>query len=156
MERISSSCRTKKQLRHTGTQRKDEKLDFGTRSQPSSLVPTLVILPSMSRVPRAPFTETESPPSLDRRKDSRPPAVKLYLGRCPRLSTVTLTAQPAMSRFPIAPFAACEPLERFRPQATECSRCQRRVNHAIEKMLERDQPASAVPNRFLGVGCAVS
>jgi len=27
--------------------------------------------------------------SLGRRKDSRPPAVKLYLGRCPRLSTVT-------------------------------------------------------------------
>src|SRR6266536_5726579 len=43
----------------------------------------------MSRVPRTPFTETKSSASLDQRKDSRPPTVKLYLGRCPRLSTVT-------------------------------------------------------------------
>jgi hypothetical protein len=35
-------------------------LGFETRSQPSSLAPTLVTLPSMSRVPRAPFTKTES------------------------------------------------------------------------------------------------
>src|SRR5204863_6316475 len=47
-------------------------------------------------------------------------------------------------------------LERFRPQPTERYRGERCVNRAIEKMLERDQPASTVPNRFLGVGCAVS
>ena len=47
-------------------------------------------------------------------------------------------------------------LERFRPEPTECSRCQHRINHAIQKMLERDYPASAAPNRFLDVGCAVS
>jgi len=47
-------------------------------------------------------------------------------------------------------------LERFRPQPAECSRCQGRVNHAIEKMLEGNHPASSVPNRFLGVGGAVS
>jgi len=41
-------------------------LGFETRSQPSSLAPTLVTLPSMSRVPRAPFTKTESSASLDR------------------------------------------------------------------------------------------
>ncbi len=51
-------------------------LGLETRSQPSSLAPTLVTLPSMSRVPRAPFTKTEPPASLDRRKDSRPPAVE--------------------------------------------------------------------------------
>ena len=51
---------------------------------------------------------------------------------------------------------ACEPLERFRPQPTEYSRCQHRINHTIEKMLQRDYPASAAPNRFLGVGRAVS
>ena len=52
--------------------------------------------------------------SLDRRKDSRPPAVK------------------------------------FAP----ANRSQHRVNQAIEKMLQRDYPAAAAPNRFLGVGCA--
>src|SRR6266436_3788395 len=41
-------------------------LGFETRSQPSSLAPTLVTLPSMSRVPRAPFTKTESSASLNR------------------------------------------------------------------------------------------
>jgi hypothetical protein len=41
-------------------------LGFETRSRPSSLAPTLVTLPSMSRVPRAPFTKTESSASLDR------------------------------------------------------------------------------------------
>ena len=76
----------------------DQKLGFETRSLPHSLAPTLVTLPSMSRVPRAPFTKTESPAyapasasilfpgfrfaaerrdSLDRfAKSSRPPAVK--------------------------------------------------------------------------------
>lgn len=47
-------------------------------------------------------------------------------------------------------------LEQFRPQPAECGRYQRRVNHAIEKMLERDHPASAVPNRSLGVDGAIS
>ena len=47
-------------------------------------------------------------------------------------------------------------LERFRPEPAECCCCEQRVNHAIEKMLERDHPASAAPNRFLGVSCAVS
>jgi hypothetical protein len=46
-------------------------LGFETRSQPSSLAPTLVILPSMSRVPRTPFTKTESSASLDRLGASR-------------------------------------------------------------------------------------
>jgi hypothetical protein len=57
------------------------------------------------------FTKTESPASLDRRKDSRPPAVK------------------------------------FAP----ANRSQQRVNQAIEKMLARDYPALAAPDRFLGV-----
>src|SRR5215510_8735420 len=51
---------------------------------------------------------------------------------------------------------ACEPLERFRPEPAECCRGQQRVDHAIEKMLERDDPASAAPNRFLGVSGTVS
>jgi hypothetical protein len=42
-------------------------------------------------------------------------------------------------------------LERLRPQPTEYSRCKRRINQAIEKMFQRDHPASAVPNRFLDV-----
>src|SRR5207302_8817933 len=33
---------------------------------PHSLAPTLVTLPSISRVPRAPFTKTDSPASLAR------------------------------------------------------------------------------------------
>ena len=47
-------------------------------------------------------------------------------------------------------------LERFRPEPTEYCRCQHRVNQTIEKMLARDYPASAAPNRFLSVGCPVS
>ena len=45
--------------------------------------------PQLTEYSRSVFTKTETPASLDRRKDSRPPAVKLYLGPCPRRSTVT-------------------------------------------------------------------
>ena len=37
-------------------------------------------------------------------------------------------------------------LQRFRPQPGECRPCEQRVDQAIEKMLERDDPASAAPN----------
>ena len=64
-------------------------------------------------------------------KSLRPPAVELYLGRCPRHSTVTLTAQPAMSRFPIVPFAACEPLAKAkRPNVFTFGRCSLNVSLA--------------------------
>src|SRR5262249_49909372 len=46
-------------------------------------------------------------------------------------------------------------LERFWPEPAEYCRGEQRVNQAIEKMLERDDPASAAPNRFLDVCCAV-
>jgi hypothetical protein len=65
---------------------------------------------------------------------------------------------------------ACEPLSAPRKsrfpkdielqhlwrQPAEDSRGERGIDDAIEKMLERDHPASAAPNRFLGVGRAVS
>src|SRR5262249_54072965 len=51
---------------------------------------------------------------------------------------------------------ACESLERFWPQPSECCRCEQRVDDAIEKMLERDHPAAAAPNGLLDMGCAVS
>jgi hypothetical protein len=46
-------------------------------------------------------------------------------------------------------------LWRFRPQPGEYCRGQQRVDQAVEKMLERDHPAAAAPDRFLGVSCAV-
>jgi hypothetical protein len=48
--------------------------------------------PQPTEYSRSVVTKTESPASLGRRKDSRPPAVKLYRSLLPQTSTATLAA----------------------------------------------------------------